>query len=39
MQNNTKKGSGMQKLNQEIPKQPNEKAKMSDVKSQITVLA
>ena len=29
----------MQKLNQEIPKQTTEKAKMSDVKCQIIVLA
>ena len=33
------KGSGMQKLNQEIPKQTTEKAKMSDVKCQIIILA
>ena len=31
--------SGMQKLNQEIPKQTTEKAKMSDVKCQIIILA
>ena len=29
----------MQKLNQEIPKQTTEKAKMSDVKCQIIILA
>ena len=29
----------MQKLNQEIPKQTTQKAKMSDVKCQIIVLA
>ena len=33
------KGSGMQKLNQEIPKQTIEKANMRDVKCQIIILA